>query len=644
MAKHDFSKVRALIGEQSPILRKGIRHALFSMGFRDIVDCSSFADVYGHLDRGAFDLMVVNSELETNDTTFLIREVRRGAMHKDPFLVVLLVMTRADQDHIKLAMHSGADDLLLVPFSPDQMMQRMALVHQKRKPFVVTHDYIGPDRRRAPRPGEASAVAFAVPNPYLSRSSGVPDERYMMQVRSTVTTLGRARVASLVKAAEWELRAVANALAAGPPPDDLATRLYRVDKICEELLDRLRGKMKVEAIQEVRQRCRDLCCDTKGATSAALAGILRDAKGMVSEWQLEHVFSGAAPPPSPAAPVVAAPPTTGAPRDARDKDVTYALPPELAHLLKHIEYDAPEPPPPLGGFTRFDDLCEAAILRRIDRVVTFFHRRNAGLERGLPPIFLLSPLFAEKFRQAVIRFILPGILGSRQVRMLAASLDCASVDTDTFWDNVPSLLKASILESWNAGWDELKLVAAAKEDGTRALQVKEPTKQLREVLQPASPSDYDLPRVTNREIEIFRSLLDPATDWAERLSVLWRSCHDLYEQEKDPRAFQQQVREGALRDNLLAAFRNFPDQWADFVILTCHRVFPRIDSQFLEKFSTNFGRGEAEREAHMPYLIRTLRQVHDRPEIRRKERDAEAEWAVREQALRNYFKGSASSG
>ena len=104
------------------------------------------------------------------------------------------------------------------------------------------------------------------------------------------------------------------------------------------------------------------------------------------------------------------------------------------------------------------------------------------------------------------------------------------------------------------------------------------------------------------------------------------------------------MREGALRDNLLAAFRNFPDQWADFVILTCHRVFPRIDSQFLEKFSTNFGRGEAEREAHMPYLIRTLRQVHDRPEIRRKERDAEAEWVAQEQALRSYFKGSAPSG
>lgn len=660
MAKFNFSKVRALIGEQSPILRKGIRHALSSTGVREITDCGAFADVFGHLERERYDLVVVNSEIEASDTTFLIREVRCGNVHKDPFLVALLVVTRADEPHIRLAMNSGADDILLVPFSPDQLMQRMAIIHQRRKPFVVTHDYIGPDRRRGVRPGESSAATFAIPNPYLARSSGMPDERYAVQMQSAMVALGRARVGSLAKAAEWELRTICTMSSDGRLsgecrlPDDVVSRLYRVDKITEELIGRLKGQVKTDLIEAFRNRCQALASAPKKASLDDLARLHATAKELVSDWQLSHIVpeyeAGKASgrvqiqrPDSPAADVEAAGDEEPAnnPERASDRDVRYALPPELAHLLKRIDYQVAKPPPPQSGFSSFDQLCEAAILRRIDGVMTFFHRTNASVTRSLPQIFLLSPAFAEKFHQAASELILPKILGSRQVLMLATSLDLASVDTATFWDFVPPLLKANILETWTASWEDLKLVESRKEDGTRVFQVKDNTKRLREILQPGLPTDYDMPRISNYEIEIFKSLLDPATDWRGKLAILWRSCHDLYEQERDPRVFQQKVREGALRDNLLTTFHNFPDQWGDFVILTCHRVFPRIDSQFLERFSTNMGRSEAEREAHMPYLIRYLRQVREHPEIRRKERDAEAEWQVQEQELRRFFKGLA---
>ena len=326
-----------------------------------------------------------------------------------------------------------------------------------------------------------------------------------------------------------------------------------------------------------------------------------------------------------------------APRD-RNRDITYSLPPHLAHLLKRIEYEAEKLPPPRAGFNTFEQFCTAAICRRIDRVITFFHRTNPEVSRPLPPNFLLSPLFAEKFHLAIAKLILPAIHDSRQVRMLATSFDWANADTDSFWDFVPPLLKTNILDTWTASWDDLRLVETKREDGSRVLQVKEPTKLLRDMLAPTEPEDYDLPRVTNREIEIFKSLLDPTTDWWARLNKLWQTIHDLYEQEKEPRVFQQKAREGALRDGLLNAFLNFPDQWGDFVILTCYRVFPRINSHFLHQFSTNLGRNEQEREAHMPYLIRTLRQVREHPNIQAMEREATAEWEAQEQALRKFFK------
>ncbi len=123
-------------------------------------------------------------------------------------------------------------------------------------------------------------------------------------------------------------------------------------------------------------------------------------------------------------------------KQSRDKDIEYELPPNLAHLLKRIEYVVPELPPPEKGFESFEKLCEAAICRRVDKVLVFFQRHNPALPHELPPFFLASPEFAEKFRQAIRTFIFPTIWESRQIRMLATNFEWAAEDTDSFWDHL----------------------------------------------------------------------------------------------------------------------------------------------------------------------------------------------------------------
>ena len=326
-------------------------------------------------------------------------------------------------------------------------------------------------------------------------------------------------------------------------------------------------------------------------------------------------------------------------RIQRSQDIEYQLPPHLAHLLRRLEFNIPDLPPPESEFPGFDKLCEAAIFRRIEKVLVFFQRSNPEIVRELPPFFLSSPEFAQKLRIAVSKLIFPVIWESRQVRMTSTSFDWTGVDTENFWDHLSSTLKESILNCWAEGWDRLKLVETKKPDGTKVLQVKEPTKILRAMLQPSSDAAYDLPKIGNREIDTFKSLLDTATDWWMKLNNAWKIVTDIYEQEKDPRVFQQKAREGALRDNLLAVFNRFPEQWGDYLVLSCHQVFPRISSQFLESFATNFGRTEEQREAYVPYTIHYLRRVRQHPEIRDRERQEEEDWQEQIKQLRNYLTG-----
>jgi hypothetical protein len=79
------------------------------------------------------------------------------------------------------------------------------------------------------------------------------------------------------------------------------------------------------------------------------------------------------------------------------------------------------------------------------------------------------------------------------------------------------------------------------------------------------------------------------------------------------------------------------------MILTAHRVFPRFDSFYLDKLTTNFGRTEVAREAAMPYTLRYLRQARDNPEMRARELREEEEWQAALKELRKYRKWSLTS-
>ena len=326
---------------------------------------------------------------------------------------------------------------------------------------------------------------------------------------------------------------------------------------------------------------------------------------------------------------------------AGDGDIGYTLPPHLAHLLRRVEYHIPRPAPAASGFDSFDSLCAAAIRRRTDSVLLFFQRSNPALSRGLPPPFIASAEFAGRFAEAVERLIVPAMLASRQLRQLANQMDLRKTTAASFWDAVDRPITEDMAARWKGAWDDLLLRERERDDGVRVLQVKPATRQLREILSPSSPQAYDLARIGNVEIRAFRSLFDPSRDLTVGLEAAWRSCQDLYEQELEPRVFQQRARDGALRDYLLSVHGKFSDHWGEFLILTCHRAFARVTTRYLERLSLSLGRTAEERVSHMPFLIGYLAQLAGHPHIRRAERDGEDRWQSERRELQKVLRGVA---
>lgn len=236
----DLSRVKALVCEPSLPVRQGIRLALNNVGIRDIIEASTFEASHHGCKYGEHDFLVINHEIEGNDSTYIMRELRAGRLGRDPFVLTMMLLSSREEPKVRAAIDCGPDDLLLIPFAPDQMMNRLRVLVERRKPFVVTHDYIGPDRRAAPRPGATSATQFHVPNPVRAKGTNLPRERYDQMRHDSTVAIGIERIKRLAATMDWECNALTVSIRdAKMTPENTFRSLLKLEQVAEELSARV---------------------------------------------------------------------------------------------------------------------------------------------------------------------------------------------------------------------------------------------------------------------------------------------------------------------------------------------------------------------------------------------------------------------
>lgn len=241
-----FENVRLVIADPNPLIRTGLRGALFSIGFRTITETGSYVKLHDLIEQDAIDLLITSSELEGNDTGYLISEMRNHRLGPNPFLVVITLLTNAEPDYVKKVIDSGADDLLLMPVQPDQMIMRIEKLTRARKPFVVTHDYTGPDRRTKARAFEThSAPMLQVPNPlkFRAEASSLDGTRLIRMVAESSTTLNRMKIERYAVQIDWLVTHIHASIRDGAVSDpvELAPHIAKLVKVAEDMATRMRG-------------------------------------------------------------------------------------------------------------------------------------------------------------------------------------------------------------------------------------------------------------------------------------------------------------------------------------------------------------------------------------------------------------------
>ncbi|MEQ8604679.1 MAG: response regulator [Marivibrio sp.] len=148
-SKNTYARdAKILFGEPEGSLRQALRLALNREGFESISDYDRTKSLREALIKDQPDLVILDSEMDKGAADAMIGEIRHGKLGDNPFVPVIVTIWEPTQEVVRRVASSGADDIMVKPVSPAQILERIKVLVQARKPFVVTSDYIGPDRRK----------------------------------------------------------------------------------------------------------------------------------------------------------------------------------------------------------------------------------------------------------------------------------------------------------------------------------------------------------------------------------------------------------------------------------------------------------------------------------------------------------------
>jgi DNA-binding NarL/FixJ family response regulator len=206
----------------NPIVRRALGDAFRQRGAEELAEVSDYEVLRQVLKSSVVDMLVADDNLSELFVGELVRDIRRGELHEHPFPLVIMLAHRQEEKDLRALMDCGPDAIVLTPVSVAELARKIDSLAAGRKQFVITRDYIGPDRRSAPRAGAAPALTLEAPNPL---GAGVDRGAFH-------AALDRAKSDLKVKRTECTLGQLAWAMKSGNS-SDLAEMVPLVEHLAE---------------------------------------------------------------------------------------------------------------------------------------------------------------------------------------------------------------------------------------------------------------------------------------------------------------------------------------------------------------------------------------------------------------------------
>ena len=247
LANSTYKNVRIVLFERDSDVRQTIKAALAQDTLTQTLATSGLKTAQTAIFNDRADLMVIDIDQDQDDICKMMRKIRHNLAGGNPFPVSIALSSGSDFKNVRQAVNSGFDVMLLKPFSMSTLLDRVYHLMRQRAPFVVTSDYIGPDRRQSQNGGQGGArhssdnPLVTVPNPLKIMATGaVSLARMRYAIKEGVSKINERRVVCNSERISQLVGILASQYMLSDLDQEFIHGLKRLQTICKEMDRRLK--------------------------------------------------------------------------------------------------------------------------------------------------------------------------------------------------------------------------------------------------------------------------------------------------------------------------------------------------------------------------------------------------------------------
>ncbi len=164
MRQPGWDRLTVMVVEDNRFMRDLLCSTLAAFGIENIIAEDDGASAIRRLKLsrtnpkaaglGSVDIVLADYLMPVVDGVLLLRWLRTGTGVPDRFVPLIMVSGAADREVVELARDAGVNEFLAKPYSARTLAERILLVINQPRPYILAQGYFGPDRRRLSVPVE----------------------------------------------------------------------------------------------------------------------------------------------------------------------------------------------------------------------------------------------------------------------------------------------------------------------------------------------------------------------------------------------------------------------------------------------------------------------------------------------------------
>ncbi|PCJ02314.1 MAG: hypothetical protein COB14_02090 [Alphaproteobacteria bacterium] len=148
-----LQNIHILVIEDIIPMQDLLKHMLRMLGVGEITTAKDGASGYEKYVRETPDIIMTDWQMPEMDGLELVHKIRKHKNSPNRSIPIIMMTGFCAHQRISLARDGGATEFLVKPFSANDIAKRLGHIVQNSRDFIVTPEFIGPDRRRKKNDG-----------------------------------------------------------------------------------------------------------------------------------------------------------------------------------------------------------------------------------------------------------------------------------------------------------------------------------------------------------------------------------------------------------------------------------------------------------------------------------------------------------